>query len=162
VRSRCGGRKPGVLMPSHGACTFPSRRAHQAKTKSNRARRKVENRTRKYQAQVMKLEALYNAMEDAYKRKGGNIIWEWTKLFFGICAIILSIFWLLQFFLVNLPVAIGQPAVVPLVNTFLMAVAPIPFLGPLFYGYGGARHMPAARPAPLSHSRRYVVWECFS
>ena len=107
----------------------------QVRTKSGRAKRKVERKTREYQGRVMLLESRYKSMEVSYKSKGGNIIWEWTKLFFGICSIILTAFWLLQFFLYTLPVAVGKPPVIPLINTFLILVAPIPFLGPVFYGY---------------------------
>jgi LMBR1 domain-containing protein 1 len=104
-------------------------------SKGRRAKRKVERKTREYQGRVMLLETRFKAMEESYKNKGGNIIWEWTKLVFGVCSIILSAFWMLQFFLFTLPVAVGQPPVIPLINTFLMLVQPIPFLGPFFFGY---------------------------
>ena len=103
----------------------------------------------------MFLEGKFKNLEESYKAKGGNIIWQWFKLFLGICACILTTFWLLQFFLVNLPVAVGKPAVAPLVNTFLIAVAPVPFLGPLFYGCGSRARAPApSRTNPTTHAVR--------
>jgi len=103
--------------------------------KKRKLKRKAEARAKEYQSKVYLLETDYKKLEESYQNQGGNIIWHWSKLFFGIISVSLSFMWVLQFCLAQVPVSLGDQPIIPLLSNMFEQLDQAPFAGPCAYGY---------------------------
>ncbi|KAI9201893.1 uncharacterized protein BJ171DRAFT_516841 [Polychytrium aggregatum] len=101
--------------------------------KSNRMMRRLRLKENEFRKDVLILEYHYRRLEDCYKRQGGNLLLQILKLVAGLISIVLSVVWIIQVSIYQLPKILGTLPISAFLNDFLENVSPIPFIGTSFY-----------------------------
>ncbi|KAJ3186814.1 hypothetical protein HK101_009569 [Irineochytrium annulatum] len=104
-----------------------------ASTRFNRRWRNLRQKETEFRKDTLILEFHFRRLEDAFKRQGGDILFQFVKLAGGCVGAVLSLLWVVHIIVYLIPLTLKQTPYSSFLNDFFDVITGVPFIGTAFY-----------------------------